>query len=313
MAEKRDYYEVLGLQKGASADDIKSAYRKAALKWHPDRWVDGSTEEKKTDVFGNIWVKVNGEYRLSQAILYDFETGNPFIWYGTYDLSTLCYFMKNGDAFIRLPSLNDSYICKEDSTDLYYPFQYTLNEASRTGYRLTGWHNPLMEQRFEPRAGTERTMKLFIVPEGNSLYVVKEIIEVQASDGSITECETSRFKDIDRIRINDPKSEYTVTYNALWEPMYYTISLTSTEYSTVNAFLTTTVEQEDHSVKVQRIHITDKYSKAKYGDRLVLSYSSNGDNEFNRWIVTGEYYIEDDYFEDDANNDDIDDERKLKR
>ena len=48
MAEKRDYYEVLGLQKGASADDIKSAYRKAALKWHPDRWVDGTPEEKKT-------------------------------------------------------------------------------------------------------------------------------------------------------------------------------------------------------------------------------------------------------------------------
>ena len=48
MAEKRDYYEVLGLSKGASADDIKSAYRKAALKWHPDRWVDGSAEEKKT-------------------------------------------------------------------------------------------------------------------------------------------------------------------------------------------------------------------------------------------------------------------------
>ena len=48
MAEKRDYYEVLGLQKGASADDIKQAYRKAALKWHPDRWVSGTDQEKKT-------------------------------------------------------------------------------------------------------------------------------------------------------------------------------------------------------------------------------------------------------------------------
>lgn len=47
MAEKRDYYEVLGLSKSASADDIKAAFRKAALKWHPDRWVNGTDEEKK--------------------------------------------------------------------------------------------------------------------------------------------------------------------------------------------------------------------------------------------------------------------------
>ena len=44
---KRDYYEVLGVNRDASEQDIKRSYRRLAMKWHPDRNPDDADAETK--------------------------------------------------------------------------------------------------------------------------------------------------------------------------------------------------------------------------------------------------------------------------
>jgi molecular chaperone DnaJ len=56
---KRDYYEILGVERNADADEIKKAYRKLALKYHPDRNPNDKSAEEKFKELGEAYEALN--------------------------------------------------------------------------------------------------------------------------------------------------------------------------------------------------------------------------------------------------------------
>lgn len=47
-AKRKNYYEILGVDKGAGESEVKKAYRKKAILWHPDKHANSTEEEQKT-------------------------------------------------------------------------------------------------------------------------------------------------------------------------------------------------------------------------------------------------------------------------
>lgn len=86
MATKSDYYDILGVSKNASTDEIKKAYRKAALEWHPDRHKDDKeTAEKKFKEINEAYQVLSDPKKKSMYDQYGtasgpqgFPGGNPF-------------------------------------------------------------------------------------------------------------------------------------------------------------------------------------------------------------------------------------------
>lgn len=108
MSTKRDYYEILGLTKTATAADIKSAYRKLALKYHPDRNKEKDAEQKFKEI--NEAYQVLSDAQKKQAYdqfghaAFDAAAGmgsNPFA--GGYQSGPFTWTYQSGGANGRSP------------------------------------------------------------------------------------------------------------------------------------------------------------------------------------------------------------------
>ena len=78
MAEnKRDYYEVLGVEKNASAEEIKKAYRKSAMKYHPDRNPGDKEAEEKFKEVGEAYEILHDDDKRSRYDQFGFAGVDP--------------------------------------------------------------------------------------------------------------------------------------------------------------------------------------------------------------------------------------------
>ena len=137
MAEKRDYYEVLGVQKGASKDEIKDTYRKLAMQFHPDRNKDVGAEERFKEISEAYAVLSDDQKRQTYDNLghqgFDQRYTSEDIFRGA-DFDSVFRDMGFGDLFRTIfgnQSGFGGYEERNRGQDLAYNLEIALEEAAK--------------------------------------------------------------------------------------------------------------------------------------------------------------------------------------
>ena len=108
MAEKRDYYEVLGVSKGASDDEIKKAFRKMSKKYHPDLNPNNKEAEKKFKEVNEAYQVLSDPEKKSKYDQFGHAGVDPNFGAGGGGFSQVVYRAGTESALFRLVGLSSS-------------------------------------------------------------------------------------------------------------------------------------------------------------------------------------------------------------
>ena len=140
--QKRDYYEVLGVDRKATQEEIKQAYRQLALQWHPDRNPSAEATDKfreiaeayavlsdqaKRDTYDTMGHAGVSERWSTEDLFRDFDFGD-FFGGGFGDFGNIF-----GNLFGGRPRRGAA---KPQGANLHYELKLTLDEAAKGGERL---------------------------------------------------------------------------------------------------------------------------------------------------------------------------------
>ena len=98
MSKKRDYYDVLGVQRSASAEEIKKAYRKMAIKYHPDKNPGDKEAEDKFKEAAEAYEILSDEQKRQQYDQFGHE-GPQMGGFGGQGMNMDDIFSNFGDIF----------------------------------------------------------------------------------------------------------------------------------------------------------------------------------------------------------------------
>ncbi len=139
MTTKRDYYEILGVNRNSSLDEIKSAYRKLAMKYHPDKNPGDKEAEEKFKELAEAYEVLSDPQKRSQYDRFGHEGVRSTGFYGFGDINDI--FSRFSDIFGFGGSIFDEFFGSGSSskrrrgtgvpgTDLKLTVKLTLEEIA---------------------------------------------------------------------------------------------------------------------------------------------------------------------------------------